>query len=61
MSTKEVELSTWDKMKGRMSSGINSAKQSASNKISSIKNNFNSRKDDSESNKNVMLSTLTIT
>jgi len=97
MSTKEVELSTWDKMKGRMSSGINSAKQSTSNtisslknrlnsakestsntisslknrlssakertsnKISSIKNNFNAGSDNSESNKNVVLSTLTIT
>jgi hypothetical protein len=79
MSTKEVELSTWDKMKGRMSSGINSvkegtsnkmssiknslnsAKESASNKISSIKNNFNAGSNNSESNKNVVLSTLTIT
>ena len=61
MSSKEQELSTWAKMKGSMSTGINSAKQSASNKLSSIKNNMNTGSDDSDSKKSVMLSTLTIT
>jgi hypothetical protein len=60
MSSKEQELSTWAKMKG----SINSAKQSASNKISSIKNNRNTGSnsaDDSDPNKLPMLSMFTLT
>jgi|LauGreDrversion4_2_1035121.scaffolds.fasta_scaffold41888_2 hypothetical protein len=62
MSSKEQELSTWDKMKGKISSGISSAKQSANNKLTSIKNKFNKPSNESTSaeSKNVMLSTLTI-